>query len=678
MSYLNGRMAGPLAGLPSGPLSGYGPSPAYPDFSGINDPNLVQIWALKNALANPGAATDADWFVPAAPPSFQKNAVPKVDPADRGALDAAILGFGQGATFGFANNLSSGLDATFAPIANWFLPQGSQRFTEPDWWSRYKDAMAVGRQLDQTAERFHPIAHGVGIVAGGLATVPIAPQATVLKGVEAAADAGRLARVGATASRVAAGAGNAAVTGGGYGGLYGFGLTEGDLWDRLVGAGKGALWGSGLGAAVGGPLHALAELFLPRVATGAALPEAENVGSIGHVNEPASEGPRSETSVAQPAEPIERANPTVSPELREAASRVLVDTGAPAERIPGASSAVPGGPGIITPAAPAIIRPRQPNLRTPDIPEPFDMPWLDLAGIPGVPQQVLPRLRYPSPSGMSPRMEDLLSSDKVYPGLVEAIQQGAAMGGAEWNYSLPIRGWLRDRFGPDAGDEAFRQFMGSFAAASPGTSAMQNARVGSYLYKLIRNDLPIPDYEQLQWPYGHPRNWLHEYLADNAMSGDWNSLDQPKTSSLYQNFIGNNEPGTIDSIIIRGVGTDGGFPNFQLGKRDYWALEQLLRRAGSETGLGPGPASQAARAGYLCRGGSCDSDGSRSLLFSIANRFPPTADELQLSEDQIRDLLLPGNISLYSLGALPIAAAASGLGQPTPAPGGSYPPDANQ
>lgn len=668
MSYLSGRIAGALSGLPVGVLSGYGARPTYPGFSGINDPNLARIWALRNALTNPAGATGADWFVPAAQPSLQRDVVPKVDPADRGALDAAIIGFGQGSTFGFANNLSSTLDATFAPIVNSLLPQGSQRFTEPDWLSRYNDAMAVGRQIEKTAERFHPIAHGVGEVAGGVATAPLAPQATVFKGVQAAADAERWAKVGAMASRVAAGAGNAAVTGGAYGGLYGFGSTDGDLWDRLVSAGKNALWGSGLGAAVGAPLHAVAELLAPRLATRTALPAADITGTVGDLGEPASPTPRSETGVAQQAEPTEPADPLLSPESGEASRQVPENTGAPAESILGSSLAVPVGPSIITPAAPAIIQLRRSNFWMPDIRKPFDVSDAKLAAIPSWPQRALTRLRYPSPSGMSPSMERLLSSDKPYQGFVDAVQQGKDLGGANATDSLRIRAALRDLYGPEAGDEAFRRTMGAFAAGSPGTNAMQNARIGSFLSSRISRGLPMLGNEQLPWPFGHPRNWLHNRLAENVIWDDWNSERQPKTSSLNENFLGNDEPAAIDRIILDGLATDYGDRDFlrRLDRRDYWALEELAARAGKPVNLAPGPTAQAARFGYACRSGSCGPDW---ILPSIVKRFPKTAEELWLPEDEVPSLFLRGKIPTYGIGAGAIAAGALGSGQRALPPG---------
>jgi len=330
--------------------------------------------------------------------------------------------------------------------------------------------------------------------------------------------------------------------------------------------------------------------------------------------------------------------------------------------------------------APAITGLRQPNLRTLDIPEPFDIPGLDLAAIPGVPQRALPRLRYSSPSGMSPRMQAIYSNDDVYRGLVDAIEHGKAMGGADWTNSVALRGLLRNDLGPEAGDEAFRQLMGFVAASSPMTNAMQNARIATYLYSRARSGLPLPEVgERLQYPYGSPANKTHELLAKSTISGNWYPLNRPKTSSYYENLIGNYEPATIDRHIIRLVSTLHGDPNFltRIQPEDYWALEELIGRAGREVGLLPGEAAQAARIGGADVTGLRLNNGSRSLLYSFANRFTPTAQKLQLSEDEVRDKMLRGDISLYGLTAMPFAAGALGAGLPAPPPGGPYSPEAN-
>ena len=68
---LSGRAARPLAGVARGPLDGLGPAPPYADFSRISDPSMASMLFVRRQFANPGAAYDADWFVPpsAPPPS---------------------------------------------------------------------------------------------------------------------------------------------------------------------------------------------------------------------------------------------------------------------------------------------------------------------------------------------------------------------------------------------------------------------------------------------------------------------------------------------------------------------------------------------------------------------------------------------------------------------------------
>ena len=175
--------------------------------------------------------------------------------------------------------------------------------------------------------------------------------------------------------------------------------------------------------------------------------------------------------------------------------------------------------------------------------------------------------------------------------------------------------------------------------------------------------------ERLPAPFGHPWNWLHNRLAEHVIWDDWNSMFQPKTSSMNENFLGNDLPATIDRVILNGLAKDYGEPDFlrRLDRRDYWALEELVTRAGKEVNLEPGPAAQAARFGYACRTGSCGPDG---IVPSIVKRIEPTADELSLPVSEVPYAFLRRNIPLYGFGPGAIAAGVLGSSQQSSAPGG--------
>jgi len=137
-------------------------------------------------------------------------------------------GFNQGLTLGFGDELFAGVTAPFAAVGPMMEGNG------------YDLGAAYGSQLDATrgamgqAREANPIAAGVGEIAGGVIN-PI----TKLFGGPMAAATNPWAKAGIGA------AGGAAL-----GGLYGAGTADGDMGDRLAGAGSGALTGGLVGAAM--------------------------------------------------------------------------------------------------------------------------------------------------------------------------------------------------------------------------------------------------------------------------------------------------------------------------------------------------------------------------------------------------------------------------------------------
>jgi hypothetical protein len=587
--------------------------------------------------------------------------VPDIDPADRGAADAAIRGFAQGVTFGFADEIGAAIDASLAPVVNWFLPQGAQRLAEPDWSSRYDDALAVGRQMDKAAEKFHPTAQGLGTLAGGFATVPFAPEATLFRGFQAAANASRFARLGALGSRISASAANSAITGGAYGGFYGLGSTDGDFSKRLGGAGEDALWGGLLGGAIGLPLSAVGEALAARAARSAPGQAAQH-SAVSLVPVSAEDSVKINSG--------DESTPLFSPADLEAVDRIHAGAQGPSERIGAKGTPSPSAAQSVTLARPLVARTT--GGPAVDAPRLLAVSPNELADLPEVTQAPLARAQYPSPSRMSAKMEPVIANPNVYNGIVDYMKLGRDMGGASWLDAAPIRLRQWDALGPEDGEKAYRELVGYVAASSPMTKPPQNVRIGTLIYAGDRNGLPVLPGQRLEYPYGSPANRTHLLLAESARAGRWNSLTRPKTASMFQNLLGNMEPAVIDRHILRLVSILHGHPGYltKIDPRDYWALEELIGRASKEVGLSPGEGAQALRFGGACLTGLCINDGSRSFLHSVADRLVPTSEYQGISVPAARNGALRGRFPLRTVGWIPIAGGALAAGYAASQPGG--------
>lgn len=168
-----------------------------------------------------------------------------------GSLDAAARGVAQGATFGFADELTAGLGGAISWLG--LGPEGS----EGTFSSGYDRTLANARGMDAKAQEEHPIASIGGEIGGALATAPITGALNVIRAPGVVArTAPAVTRALNAAARGGANVGNAALTGAAYGGLYGFGQGEGGAGERLGSAAEGALMGGAVGGAI--PLGAAA------------------------------------------------------------------------------------------------------------------------------------------------------------------------------------------------------------------------------------------------------------------------------------------------------------------------------------------------------------------------------------------------------------------------------------
>lgn len=162
----------------------------------------------------------------------------------------------QGATFGFADEISGALESAFGN-------------------KTYQQARDESRKAFADAADQHPTANLVGNLAGGLATAAV-PGAIIGKGAEALGlgakaieGAEGLASASQAAPSLANSIGRGALSGAGYGALQGLGDSSGDfhqqIKDTLIGGATGGVLGGVLGGVTG------------KIAGGASAREKEDI-----------------------------------------------------------------------------------------------------------------------------------------------------------------------------------------------------------------------------------------------------------------------------------------------------------------------------------------------------------------------------------------------------------------
>ncbi|MHA1570205.1 MAG: hypothetical protein ACTSWM_00180, partial [Alphaproteobacteria bacterium] len=170
---------------------------------------------------------------------------------DKGTADAIVTGLGQGATFGFSDEIMAGIRASLGAFGEDTLGSFSER---------YGVALDDQREGIDAAREHHPWATGISEFVPGLAF----GGAGVARGV-----GGALARQGmkqAGQQGLRSSMGKMAKIGAGYGGLSGAGYSEAD---SLGGVAADTAIGAGLGAGVG--------MALPAVGSGIKR-GAQNIG----------------------------------------------------------------------------------------------------------------------------------------------------------------------------------------------------------------------------------------------------------------------------------------------------------------------------------------------------------------------------------------------------------------
>ena len=355
--------------------------------------------------------------------------------------------------------------------------------------------------------------------------------------------------------------------------------------------------------------------------------------------------------------------------------------------------------GLMTPGQPGIGR--GPQLSEPKPPTPgatgiatggklFD--YSGLSKVPDVPQFDLPR--YNPPRGVPARIGDLTSNPDVRQGMLDTIQRGQQMGGADWYNADPLRQAFIDELGK-SGDPRFKQYMDLVAATSPRSDVGTNVRNASYYYNRLVNGEPMPDVGTPNpQPYGHMAQRLHQQNAQTVAGGGWDPLQNPKPASFAQDLMGNQQPVAVDTHAFRLPGMLSQDPRFletayqsskdapkqniqqmvlsgQMSMEDalkqpaYWqaqpkaneyeAMEQYYQGLAQDRGISPAQAQAAAWVGGGQQTGLA-SDASKPFIGFVEDRANKTADVRGLSPAEALSQFIRGKAPLLGVGGAGAAA----------------------
>jgi hypothetical protein len=285
----------------------------------------------------------------------------------------------------------------------------------------------------------------------------------------------------------------------------------------------------------------------------------------------------------------------------------------------------------------------------------YDM--FDMSAVPDVPQQAMER--YVPPRGMPPNLEGLLTSETASR-LSDYAKAGEQVGGREWYNTEPLRYAFQDILGPEAGASQYGRFFDIVAATSPRSRVDSNIRRASYLYNRDAQGLPIAGLTNPDLPpgYGHlAHNTQDQLLADLQRSGQFSSMNRPKTSSFAENLKGNQFPMTIDTHNFSAVVGD---PSFKKSpsKTQYKYLEDFQSEIADK--LNMTPAQYQASVWMGAGTGVADARPFMQVFDDVLTR---TAERDKKTKGQVLKDFIEGKAPLYSF-----AGAATLLGGTVLAP----------
>jgi hypothetical protein len=270
----------------------------------------------------------------------------------------------------------------------------------------------------------------------------------------------------------------------------------------------------------------------------------------------------------------------------------------------------------------------------------YDM--FDMSAVPDVPQQAMER--YVPPRGMPPNLQGLLTPETASR-LSDYAKAGEQVGGREWYNTEPLRYAFQDILGPEAGASQYGRFFDIVAATSPRSRVDSNIRRASYLYNRDAQGLPIAGLTNPDLPpgYGHlAHNTQDQLLADLQRSGQFSSMNRPKTSSFAENLKGNQSPMTIDTHNFSAVVGD---PSFKKSpsKTQYKYLEDFQSEIADK--LNMTPAQYQASVWMGAGTGVADARPFMQVFDDVLTR---TAERDKKTKGQVLKDFIEGKAPLYS------------------------------
>ena len=177
----------------------------------------------------------------------------------------------------------------------------------------------------------------------------------------------------------------------------------------------------------------------------------------------------------------------------------------------------------------------------------------NLSEVPDVEQKALPR-RKPTPAAKQ-RFEPYVTRETMNR-MNRGVEEGLRLGGMEWFNTNPLRQAFIDEFGPELGEERFRQYIQTSAAMSARSGVAPQIKRGQYFYNRFIDDpetafkITSDELKSVGAP-GHLAHKAHMSAAPKILYDQLGPNDPQKMLSYSQNLLGNYEPVTADVHNVR-------------------------------------------------------------------------------------------------------------------------------
>jgi len=226
------------------------------------------------------------------------------------------------------------------------------------------------------------------------------------------------------------------------------------------------------------------------------------------------------------------------------------------------------------------------------------------------------------------------------------VEQGIREGGLDWHNLLPLKEEYMAELGPQAGAQAFEDYIRRVGATSPNSNVLQNYRTASYYDHLLRTGQPLPEVitspkgnpmiakGEIPYPYGNTAQGLH-VMNLNALAEGGYPLSRPKPPSFAENLLGNYTPVAVDRHNLTLWGINRESPNLT----GYRYLEELQQQQARKMGIDP---AQYQAAGWLPYAQS----GAEPALQLFEKSIASTAEHMGLSKGEVLRQFIRGQLPL--------------------------------